>query len=43
MDGLQVQWLLDPSVELAEATEFAIESIVSAVLNPVPSPLAVED
>ncbi|AQP48341.1 TetR family transcriptional regulator [Tessaracoccus aquimaris] len=43
MDGLQVQWLLDPRVELAEATEFAIEAIVSAVLNPTPSPLAVED
>lgn len=35
MDGLQVQWLLDPSdVQLAEASEFAIEAIVSAVLVP---------
>lgn len=41
MDGLQVQWLLDPgAVDLAEASEFAIESIVSAVLDPRPSPLA---
>ncbi|MBW9093287.1 TetR/AcrR family transcriptional regulator [Microbacterium jejuense] len=41
MDGLQVQWLLDPSaVDLARASEFAIEAIVSAVLTPQPSPLA---
>lgn len=41
MDGLQVQWLHAPeAVELAEATEFAIESIVTAVLDPRPSPLA---
>ncbi len=41
MDGLQVQWLLDPTaVELARASEFAIEAIVSAVLSPAPSPLA---
>jgi hypothetical protein len=41
MDGLQVQWLLDPgAVDLARATEFAIEAIVSAVLSPAPSPLA---
>jgi len=40
MDGLQVQWLLDPTqVELGEASEFAIEAIVSAVLDPRPSPL----
>lgn len=41
MDGLQVQWLLDPdAVELARASEFAIEAIVSAVLSPTPSPLS---
>ena len=41
MDGLQVQWLLDPdAVELARASEFAIEAIVSAVLSPAPSPLS---
>jgi AcrR family transcriptional regulator len=40
MDGLQVQWLLDPDdVDLARASEFAIEAIVSAVLSPAPSPL----
>lgn len=40
MDGLQVQWLLDPGqVDLGEASEFAIEAIVSAVLDPRPSPL----
>lgn len=38
MDGLQVQWLLDPDrVDLAEASEFAIEAIVAAVLEPKPS------
>ena len=43
MDGLQVQWLLDPgAVDLARASEFAIESIMSAVLSPSPSPLADE-
>jgi hypothetical protein len=41
MDGLQVQWLLAPdAVDLARASEFAIEAIVSAVLSPSPSPLA---
>ncbi|MBD3942747.1 TetR/AcrR family transcriptional regulator [Microbacterium sp. NEAU-LLC] len=41
MDGLQVQWLLAPdAVDLARASEFAIEAIVSAVLTPQPSPLA---
>lgn len=41
MDGLQVQWLLDPTaVDLARASEFAIEAIVAAVLDPRPSPLA---
>ncbi len=40
MDGLQVQWLLeDSSVELGPATMFAIEAIVSAVLEPRESPL----
>ncbi|KZE91579.1 TetR/AcrR family transcriptional regulator [Microbacterium sp. TNHR37B] len=40
MDGLQVQWLLEPTaVDLARASQFAIESIVSAVLDPRPSPL----
>ncbi|WP_309069218.1 TetR family transcriptional regulator C-terminal domain-containing protein, partial [Microbacterium sp.] len=35
MDGLQVQWLLDPdAVDLARASEFAIEAIVAAVLDP---------
>ena len=35
MDGLQVQWLLSPEdVELAEASKFAIEAIVAAVLDP---------
>lgn len=33
MDGLQLQWLLDPTaVDLAGATEFAIQSIVNGVL-----------
>lgn len=41
MDGLQVQWLLDPTaVDLGRASEFAIEAIVSAVLDPRPSPIA---
>lgn len=40
MDGLQVQWLLDPTaLDLARATEFAIEAIIASVLEPVPSPL----
>jgi hypothetical protein len=40
MDGLQVQWLLDPSaVDLARASEFAIEAIVAAVVDPQASPL----
>jgi len=34
MDGLQVQWLLDGDVDLSEATTFAIEAILSAVLHP---------
>jgi AcrR family transcriptional regulator len=37
MDGLQLQWLLDPqAVDLAGATEFAIQAIVNGVLNPGP-------
>ena len=40
MDGLQVQWLLDPTaVDLGRASEFAIEAIVAAVLRPQTSPL----
>jgi AcrR family transcriptional regulator len=40
MDGLQVQWLLArDDVELAEASAFAIEALVTAVLHPRPSPL----
>ena len=40
MDGLQVQWLLDPTdVALGEASAFAIDAVVSAVLDPRPSPL----
>lgn len=40
MDGLQVQWLLDPTaVDLGDASRFAIEAIVSAVLDPRASPL----
>lgn len=43
MDGLQVQWLLDrSSVDLARASEFAIEAIVGSVLSAAPSPLAPE-
>lgn len=38
MDGLQVQWLLArDDVELAEASAFAIEALVSAVLDPRPA------
>ncbi len=37
MDGLQVQWLLAPDdVELARASEFAIEALVSADVRPQP-------
>ena len=33
MDGIQLQWLLDKdAVDLSEATAFAIESIVAAVM-----------
>lgn len=35
MDGLQVQWLLDPdNVDLGRASEFAINAIVAAILTP---------
>ena len=38
MDGLQLQWLLDPSaVGLAEASSFAIRAIVNGVLHPGPA------
>lgn len=38
MDGLQLQWLLDPTaVDLGGASEFAIEAIVHGVLNPGPA------
>lgn len=38
MDGLQVQWLLDPeAVDLGTASEFAIEALVRSVLDPAPS------
>lgn len=41
MDGLQIQWLLDPTaVELAEACAFAIEAIVAQVLTPRETPLS---
>ena len=37
MDGLQLQWLLEPTaVDLAQASEFAIRSIVNGVLHPGP-------
>ena len=43
MDGLQVQWLLEPAaVDLARASEFAIEAIVASVLRPQPSLLTDE-
>ena len=43
MDGVQIQWLLDPdAVDLSEATAFAVEAIVAAVLagtgRPIPVP-----
>jgi AcrR family transcriptional regulator len=38
MDGLQLQWLLDPTaVDLAKASEFAIQAIVNGVLHPGPT------
>lgn len=37
MDGLQLQWLLDPTaVDLAGASEFAIQAIVNGVLDSGP-------
>jgi AcrR family transcriptional regulator len=43
MDGLQVQWLLAPDdVELALASEFAIEALVAAVVHPQPPEVATE-
>ncbi len=40
MDGLQVQWLLEPTaLDLGAASQFAIEAIVNAVLRPQGSPL----
>jgi len=37
MDGLQLQWLLEPgAVQLGEASEFAIRAIVNGVLHPGP-------
>lgn len=37
MDGLQMQWLLTPdTIELGDASEFAIRAIVNAVLAPGP-------
>jgi AcrR family transcriptional regulator len=42
MDGLQVQWLLDPArVDLAGSTAFAIEALLSAAVagRPRPRPL----
>ena len=45
MDGIQIQWLLDPlAVDLSETTAFAIQAIVAAVIEgpsrpqPVPPP-----
>lgn len=46
MDGLQVQWLLDPdAVDLAESTAFAIEAILAATLAGTrrPRPLGAPD
>ena len=41
MDGLQVQWLLEPTaVDLGRASEFAIEAIVAGVLRPQASLLS---
>lgn len=43
MDGLQVQWLLDDSVELADTSAFAIEAILAAVLAGPDAPRPVGD
>ncbi|MGN8026612.1 TetR/AcrR family transcriptional regulator [Microbacterium sp. 22242] len=38
MDGLQLQWLLDPAaVDLGETSAFAIQAIVNGVLRPGPA------
>ena len=38
MDGLQLQWLLDPTaIDLAAASEFGIQAIVNSVLTPGPA------
>ncbi|UAJ79253.1 TetR/AcrR family transcriptional regulator [Leifsonia sp. ZF2019] len=38
MDGLQLQWLLQPgAIDLAGASEFAIQAIVNGVLQPGPA------
>lgn len=38
MDGLQLQWLLEPAaLDLGAATEFAIRAIVTEVLRPGPT------
>lgn len=38
MDGLQLQWLLEPeAVDLAETTRFAIQAIVNGVVRPGPA------
>lgn len=43
MDGLQVQWLLSrDDLELARTSQFAIEAIVNAVLDPRPAPFEVD-
>ncbi|PWG66315.1 TetR/AcrR family transcriptional regulator [Bifidobacterium callitrichidarum] len=35
MDGLQLQWILDPeAVDLSEATEYMIRALVAQVFNP---------
>ena len=39
MDGLQIQWLLDPAeIDLAGSTAFAIEAILAAVVDPREGP-----
>jgi len=39
MDGLQIQWLLDPAeIDLAGSTAFAIEAILAAVVVPREGP-----
>lgn len=44
MDGLQVQWLLDPdAVDLPDATTFAIEAILAATLAGPDAPRPVGD